>query len=66
MAEREKMVQIPVSLLMTADSLDELEDWLEANDPEFVRDMLRIRDQEMLAGSGRSIDELKKKWNIPS
>jgi hypothetical protein len=66
MAQREKKVEIPISLLMTATSLDELEDWLEANDPEFVGDMLRIHDEEMLAGDGRSLDELKKKWNIPS
>jgi len=66
MAQREKTVEIPISLLMTAASLDELEDWLEAQDPEFVREMLRIHDEEMLAGKGQALDELKKEWNIPS
>ncbi|MCL4523848.1 MAG: hypothetical protein M1453_11050 [Acidobacteria bacterium] len=60
MAQREKSVSIPISLLMTATSLDELEDWLEANDPSFVKELLRIRKEEALAGKGRTLAELKK------
>ncbi len=66
MAQREKCVSIPISVLMTVTSLDELEDWLEANDPAFVEELLRIREEEHLAGKGRTIAELKKKWNMNS
>ena len=66
MAQREKSVSIPISLLMTATSLDELEDWLEANDPTFVKELLRIREEEDLAGKGHTLAELKKKWNMQS
>lgn len=66
MAQREKSVSIPISLLMTANSVDELEDWLEANDPSFVKELLRIREEEALAGKGRTLVELKQKWNMKS
>jgi len=51
---------------MTVTSLDELEDWLECQDPDFIAELRRIRDEDSRAGKGYTTDELRKEWGIPS
>ena len=57
-------VEIPQSVLISAQSLDDLEDWLAANNPEFLGEVRRIRNEEDLAGKGRDITEVLNQWPI--
>ena len=57
-------VEIPQSVLISAQSLDDLEDWLAANNPEFLGEVRRIRNEEDLAGSGKDIAEVLERWPI--
>jgi hypothetical protein len=66
MAQREKEISIPLSVLMTVTSLDELEDWLQARDPAFIEEMRKIRAEDLAGCKTHTIEELRKEWNIPS
>ena len=66
MAKSKDSISIPLSVLMTVTSLDELEDWLECQDPDFIAELRRIRDEDSRAGKGYTTDELRKEWGIPS
>ena len=60
----EKMVlTIPVSVFESAETKEELEDWLAAHDPVFIDEMRRIK-ADADAGLGRPLSDLAKKWNI--
>lgn len=60
----QKTVTIPMSVFETAESKEELEDWLLANDPSFVKEMERIQREE--SGCGVSLNEAAEKWHIKS
>ena len=62
--QTQNTVEIPQSVLISAQSLDDLEDWLAANEPEFLGEIRRIRNEEDLAGSGKDIAEVLKRWPI--
>ena len=62
----ERTVEIPQSVLVSAQSLDDLEDWLTANNPEFLDEVRRIRNEEDIAGSGKNLAEVLKRWPIES
>lgn len=64
--QAERTVEIPQSVLVSAQSLDDLEDWLSANNPEFLSEVRRIRKEEDLAGSGKDLAEVLKRWPIES
>jgi hypothetical protein len=53
-----RTVEIPQSVLLSAHSLDDIEDWIAANDPEFLNEIRRIRNEEDLAGAGKEITEV--------
>ena len=57
-----RTVKIPETVLMTAQSLDDLEDWLASHDPESLRQMRRIRNDEDLAGQGKDLGEILQRW----
>jgi hypothetical protein len=59
-----RTIAIPESVLLSAQSLDDLEDWLAANDPAFLARMRRIRDDEDLAGQGKDLEEILARWPI--
>jgi hypothetical protein len=61
-----RTVQIPQSVLLSAQTLDELEDWLASNDPAFLEEMRRIRRDEDLADQGTDLGEILKRWPIES
>jgi hypothetical protein len=61
-----RTISIPESVLLSAESLDELEDWLSANDPKFVEQIRRIRKDEDLAGQGKDLGEILRRWPIKS
>jgi hypothetical protein len=60
----DRTVEIPQSVLISAHSLDDVEDWIAANDPAFLGEVRRIRNEEDLAGSGKDISEVLKRWPI--
>lgn len=62
--QTQNTVEIPQSVLISAQSLDDLEDWLAVNKPEFLSEVRRIRNEEDLAGSGKDIAEVLKRWPI--
>lgn len=62
----QRMVEIPQSVLISAQSLDDLEDWLAAHDPDFLSEVHRIRNEEDLGGSGKDLAEVLKRWPIES
>ncbi|MFC1806141.1 hypothetical protein ACFL09_04085 [Planctomycetota bacterium] len=57
-----RTIAIPESVLLSAQSLDDLEDWLAANDPAFLERMRRIRRDEDLADQGRDLEEVLERW----
>ncbi len=60
----DRSVEIPQSVLISAHSLDDLEDWIAANDPEFLGEVRRIRNEEDLSGAGKDIAEVLRRWPI--
>jgi hypothetical protein len=59
-----RTVEIPQSVMISAQSLDDLEDWLASHDPEFLAGVRRIRNEEDVAGQGKDIAEVLKRWPI--
>ena len=60
----EKILQIPLPVFESAENKEEIEDWLLANDPQFLQEMERIKKEE--SGKGISLKEAAKKWDIES
>jgi hypothetical protein len=60
----EEMIHIPKSILESAATLNEVEDWLCAHNPQLVEELRRIRQEEDLTGQGTSLEELAEKWHI--
>jgi hypothetical protein len=58
------LIEIPQSVLVSAHSLDDVEDWIAVNDPEFVKEMRRIRNEEDLADAGKDIADDLMRWPI--
>jgi hypothetical protein len=62
--QTQRTVEIPQGVLITAQSLDDIEDWLAGNNPQFLDEVRRIRRDEDLAGAGKDIAEILKRWPI--
>jgi len=60
---KEKKIEIPYSIFETAQTKEELEDWLLAHDTEFVRRMRKARTDD-LQGRGKDWAALKKELCI--
>lgn len=56
-------ITIPVEVFETADTKEEIEDWLLAHDPEFIKRMRKAK-ADMDAGKGIPWEEVKKKLCI--
>jgi hypothetical protein len=52
---------IPTTVLTTADSLEEIEDWLLSRNPKALEDLRGLR-RRHLAGKTIPLDEAEKKW----
>jgi len=61
MAKAIKTVAIPTTVLTTADSVEEIEDWLLSRNPKALEGLKDLRRQH-LAGKTISLDEAEKKW----
>ena len=62
----QRTVEIPQSVLISAQSLDDLDDWLAAHDPEFLEQIRRIRSDEDLGDRGKDLEEILKRWPTES
>jgi hypothetical protein len=60
---RKESVTFPLSVFETADTKEDLEDWLLPQDPEFIKKMREAR-QEDLLGKGKSWESLKRELCI--
>jgi len=49
---------------LSAESLDDLEDWLAAHNPAFLDRMRRIRGDEDLPEKGKDLTEILDRWPI--
>lgn len=61
--EHLEVVSFPLTVFETADTIDDLEDWLLGHDPDFVRRMREARKDD-LQGKGKDWDALKKELCI--
>jgi len=62
----QRTVEIPESVLISAQSLDDLEDWLAAHDPQFLQQIRQIRNDEDLGDRGKDLGEVLKRWPTES
>jgi hypothetical protein len=58
------VIEIPREVWETAETKEDLEDWLLAHNPRLIRQLRRIRRNEDLAGRGKTLDEVARQWNI--
>ena len=56
---KEKIVEIPFKVFDTAQTKEELEDWLSAQDADFIKRMKKARKDD-LEGKGKDWSALKK------
>jgi hypothetical protein len=56
-------VIFPLSVFETADTKEDLEDWLLSQDPEFIKKMRKAR-REDISGKGKSWESLKRELCI--
>jgi len=60
---KKEIVTFPLSVFETADTKEDLEDWLLAQNPEFIKRMRRAK-QEDTQGRGKNWGALKKELCI--
>lgn len=58
-----KEIVFPISVFETADTKEDLEDWLLSQNPDFLRRMQKIRKDDLL-GKGKDWKTLKKELCI--
>jgi hypothetical protein len=61
-----RTLEIPEAVLLSARSLDDLEDRLATRDADFLAEMRRIRRGEDLVEQGKNLGEVLKRWPIKS
>ena len=57
--KKKEIVSFPLSVFETADTKEDLEDWLLAQNPEFIKKMRKARKDD-LRGLGKNWETLKK------
>ena len=60
---KKETVSFPLSVFKTADTKEDLEDWLLSHNPEFIKKMRKAR-QEDLLGKGKSWKSFKRELCI--
>lgn len=63
-AETKGVIEIPREVWETAETKEDIEDWLLAHNPRLIRQLRRIKRNEDLAGQGKTLDEVARRWNI--
>jgi len=64
MNKKVETIAIPKTVLNSAETLEDIEDWLISQNPEFIKELRRIRKEEDLKEKGETLQSLCKKWNI--
>ena len=57
--KKEQVVEIPVSVFETAETKEDLEDWLLSQNPLFVKKMRKAKFDD-ISGKGKEWDKIKK------
>jgi hypothetical protein len=60
---KKESITFPITVFETADTKEDLEDWLLSQNPQFIKKMRKAR-QEDLGGKGKSWESLKKELCI--
>lgn len=55
------VLEIPRKVWETAETKENIEDWLLAHNPKLVKQLLRIRCHEDLTGQGKALDEVARR-----
>jgi len=63
-AQAKNVIEIPRGVWETAETKEDIEDWLLAHNPKLVRQLRRIKRHEDLAGRGKKLGEVARRWNI--
>ena len=58
------VIEIPRGVWETAETKADIEEWLLAHNPKLIRQLRRIRRHEDLAGQGKTLGEVARRWNI--
>jgi hypothetical protein len=58
------VLEIPTTIWESAETKEELEDWLLSQNPKLIRQLRQIRRQEDIAGKGKSLAEVSRQWHI--
>jgi hypothetical protein len=61
--KKKESITFPITVFETADTKEDLEDWLLSQNPQFIEKMRKAR-QEDLLGKGKSWESLKKELCI--
>lgn len=61
--EKSKVVSFPLSVFETADTKEDLEDWLLSQNPDFIKRMRKAREDD-IQGKGKNWGLLKKELCI--
>lgn len=63
LAKKEMTINFPLSVFETADTKEDLEDWLLSKNPEFIKRMLKARKDD-IQGKGKDWKTLKEELCI--
>ena len=59
-----RTIEIPESVLASAQTLDDLGDWLASHNPQFLDQVRRIRKEQDLSEKGTDLTEILKRWPV--
>ena len=65
MAVKRRSIKIPIRVFETAESKEDIEDWLLSQDKKFIRQMRKAR-KEDLSGQWITLKKLKRELSIKS
>ena len=58
------VLEIPRGVWETAETKEDIEDWLLTQNPKLIRQLRRIKRHEDLTGLGTTLGEVACRWNI--
>lgn len=58
------ILEIPRGVWETAETKEDIEDWLLAQHPKLVRQLRRIKRHEDLTGLGKTLGEVARRWKV--
>lgn len=62
--QAKSVIEIPRGIWETAETKEEIEDWLLTQNPKLIRQLRRIKHEEDLTGQGKTLREVARRWNI--